>query len=105
MPEERALIAPSKGAIVKATVIALAVAVLILFTTVLPAEYGIDPLKTGAALGLTGISKAGDTNAAGRATPVQTGIYVSEPGIYKMDSEDLNLMPGDGVEIKYHMQK
>ena len=47
--------APSKRAIVKATVIALAVALLILFTTVLPAEYGIDPLKTGKALGLIGL--------------------------------------------------
>jgi hypothetical protein len=97
--------APSKGAILKATGIALAVAVLILFTAVLPAEYGIDPLKTGAALGLLGLSKAGDTNAGGRATPAQTGIYTAQPSTYKVDSEDLTLLPGEGVEIKYHMLK
>jgi hypothetical protein len=99
--------APSKSAILKATVIALAVAVVILVTAVLPAEYGIDPLKTGKALGLIGLSKATDTvtATAGRATPVQTGIYTSQPGIYKVDSEDLALEPGEGVEIKYHMQK
>jgi hypothetical protein len=97
--------APSKKAIVKATVIALAVAVVILFVAVLPAEYGIDPLRTGAALGLTGLSKAADTATAGRATPVQTGIYTAQPGTYKVDSEDLVLGPGEGVEIKYHMQK
>jgi hypothetical protein len=99
--------APSKRAIVKATAIAFAVALLILFTAVLPAEYGIDPLRTGKALGLIGLSKATDnaTAAAGRATPVQTGIYTAEPGIYKVDSEDLALTPGEGVEIKYHMQK
>ena len=54
MIEEQSLPAvetPSKGAIVKATVIALAVALVILFTAVLPAEYGIDPLKTGKAAG------------------------------------------------------
>lgn len=96
---------PSKKAIVMATVVALAVALLILFTAVLPAEYGIDPLKTGKALGLTGLSKAADTTAAGRATPVQTGIYTAQPNIYKVDSEDLSLLPGEGVEIKYHMQK
>jgi hypothetical protein len=96
---------PSKKAILTATVVALAVAVVILFTTVLPAEYGIDPLKTGKALGLTGLSKAADTTAAGRATPVQTGIYTAQPNIYKVDSEDLSLLPGEGVEIKYHMQK
>jgi len=108
MIEEKSLPAvdaPSKSAIVKATFIALAIALLILFTTVLPAEYGIDPLKTGKALGLTGLSKAADTTAAGRATPVQTGIYTAQPNLYKVDSEDLSLLPGEGVEIKYHMQK
>ena len=108
MIEEKSLPAletPSKGAIVKATVIALAVALLILFTAVLPAEYGIDPLRTGAALGLIGLSKASDTATAGRATPVQTGISTSQPKIYKVDSEELALAPGEGVEIKYHMQK
>jgi hypothetical protein len=96
---------PSKGAIVKATAIAFAVALLILFSAVLPAEYGIDPLKTGKALGLTGLANTTDTATAGRATPVQTGIYTAQPTIYKVDSEDLALGPGEGVEIKYHMQK
>jgi hypothetical protein len=95
----------SKKALLVATAIALAVALLILFTTVLPAEYGIDPLKTGKALGLTGLSKAADTTAAGRATPVQAGIYTAQPNLYKVDSEDLSLLPGEGVEIKYHMVK
>jgi len=99
--------APSKKTLAKATGIALAVALLLLFTTVLPAEYGVDPLKTGAALGLTGIAKAGDTKgrAAAAAAPVQTGVYTAQPKIYKMDSEDMSLRPGQGVEIKYHMQK
>jgi hypothetical protein len=99
--------APSTSAILKATVIALAVALLILFVAVLPAEYGIDPLRTGKALGLIGLAKATatDTATAGRATPVQTGIYTAQPNIYKVDSEDLALGPGEGVEIKYHMQK
>src|ERR1035438_1871118 len=99
--------APSKQAIVKATLIAFAAALVILFTAVLPAEYGIDPLRTGQALGLIGLSKATENAAAtaGRATPVQTGIYTSQPNTYKVDSEDLSLTPGEGVEIKYHMQK
>jgi hypothetical protein len=50
--------APSKKAIAKATGIALVVALVILFTAVLPAEYGIDPLKTGKALHLTDLAKA-----------------------------------------------
>jgi len=99
--------APSTGAILKATVIALGVALVILFVAVLPAEYGIDPLGTGKLLGLTGISQAAESasSTAGRATPVATGIYTAHSATYKVDSEDLALEPGEGVEIKYHMQK
>src|SRR5665213_1184356 len=99
---------PSKSAIAKATLIAFVVALLILFVAVLPAEYGIDPLHTGKLMGLTGISQATESSSngtVGRATPVQTGIYVAEPATYKVDSEDMSLLPGEGVEIKYHMQK
>ena len=103
--------APSKKAIAKATGIALAVALLLLFTAVLPAEYGIDPLKTGKALHLTDLAKATESKAESKpavgARPVAApaGIYTAQPGIFKTDSEDLSLMPGEGVEIKYHMQK
>src|SRR5579872_2966440 len=78
--------APSKAAIAKASGIALAVALVILFTTVLPAEYGIDPLKTGAGLGLTDLSKAKEAKlaaatvtAAPPAAPVQAGVYTAQP--------------------------
>jgi len=68
----------SKAAILKATGIALIVALVILFTAVLPAEYGIDPLKTGRLLGLTGLAKASESATGGRATPAQTGIYTPQ---------------------------
>ncbi len=99
--------APSKGALAKATGIALLVALLLLFTAILPAEYGFDPLKTGALLGLTGIAQSGQVQ--GRATvklsPGQTGVYTPQSKIYKTESEDFLLFPGQGVEMKYHMQK
>jgi hypothetical protein len=103
--------APSKAAIAKATGIALAVAIVILFTAVLPAEYGIDPLKTGKLLHLTDLAKATESKAepkpavGARPVAAPAGIYTAQPGTYKTDSEDLSLMPGEGVEIKYHMQK
>ncbi len=95
--------APSKKAIAKATGIALAAALLILFVVVLPAEYGIDPLRTGKALHLTDLAKAPEAKPV--AVPAPAGIYTAQPLSYKVDSEDLSLMPGEGVEIKYHMQK
>src|ERR1700730_11632234 len=88
----------SRGAIAKATGIAFLVALVILFTAVLPAEYGIDTLKTGAALHLTDLSKAAETKPPGK-TVLQTGqavVNVVQPQIYKVDSEDLTLFPGDG---------
>ena len=103
--------APSKKAIAKATGIALAVALVLLFTAVLPAEYGIDPLKTGKLLHLTDLAKATESKpepkaaVGARSTAAPAGIYTAQPSSYKVDSEDLSLGPGEGVEIKYHMQK
>src|ERR1700680_1135870 len=79
-----ALEAPSKGAIVKATVIALAVALLLLVTTVLPAEYGIDPLRTGALLGLTGLSKVSDTATGGAQHRYRLEFTRCNPGSIKL---------------------
>src|SRR5262245_21092914 len=96
---------PSKQKLARATLVALLVAAVILFTAVLPAEYGIDPLGTGAALGLTSLSEArGATPDAPVTTAaVITGVYTSQPKTYKVDTESLKLVPGMGVEIKYHM--
>lgn len=104
---EQKVNAPSKSAIAKATGIALLISLLLLFVAVLPAEYGYDPLKTGAALGLTGIAKAGDVKggAAPAPAPTQSGVYAPQPKTYKVDAEDFQLRPGDGVEMKYHMAK
>ncbi|HEY2845240.1 MAG TPA: hypothetical protein VGJ09_16375 [Bryobacteraceae bacterium] len=100
--------APSRKALAKATGIALLVALILLFVAVLPAEYGYDPLRTGKALGLTGISQAPEKPVKGAAptvAPGQTGVYTSQPKIYKVDAEDFQLRPGEGVEMKYHMEK
>ena len=98
--------APSKGTISKATGVALLVAVLLLFVAVLPAEYGYDPLKTGGALGLTGIAKAAEVQAGAAPKAVTpAGVYTPQPKIYKVDAQDFQLRPGDGVEMKYHMAK
>jgi hypothetical protein len=116
--------APSKTQILKATGLAALVAAIIFFTIVMPAELGKDPLHTGAALGLMNLSKpvsaaataatatidatpAAPTLEAGTAgeAPIVKGTFVAQPGRYKIDSRELKLGPGEGVEIKYHMQK
>lgn len=107
--QNRPVETPSKRTLGRATGIALLVALLLLFTVVLPAEYGFDPLGTGKALGLTGIAQAGDGNSKGRAAPTpapgEARVFTPQPAIYKVDSEDFSLRPGEGMEMKYHMQK
>ncbi|WP_428410589.1 hypothetical protein [Hyphococcus sp.] len=44
---------PSTARLLKSTAIALATALVILVTVVLPAEYGVDPTRVGSVLGLT----------------------------------------------------
>jgi hypothetical protein len=102
----------SKAKILQATVIAMAVAIVLLFTAVLPAEYGIDPTGAGAALGLTGLAAAGVEDPGGVATagpvieaPTIKGAFIAQPTGYKIDSREIPLESGQGVEIKYHMEK
>lgn len=49
--------APTGKSIIKSSLIALAVAAVVLVTAVLPAEYGIDPTGIGAKLGFTKLSQ------------------------------------------------
>ncbi len=68
---------PSTARLVRATLFSMLVAAVILVTTVLPAEYGIDPSGIGARLGLNalhtvtdaGASEGSATIAAAAATP------------------------------------
>jgi hypothetical protein len=117
---------PSKQRLLKATAVAILVAAAIFVTAVLPAEYGIDPLHTGAALGLMNLAKSAPASAVSTApvtpaitaaapgitfvpgvngeAPVINGVFVAQPNGYKIDSRELHLNPGEGMEIKYHMQ-
>jgi hypothetical protein len=103
--ELQSVSAPSKQKLAKATGIALVVALIVLFVAILPAEYGIDPLGTGSALGLTALSEAGASPNSTTVAPVVTGVYTGQPKTYQVDTEELLLSPGMGVEIKYHMEK
>ncbi len=120
---------PSLRKIVAATVAALIVACVILVTVVLPAEYGIDPLGTGKALGLGDLARAtepaqsGATPAAPSAAgevasiapvleapvngeaPRVKGAFIAQPARFQFDSREITLAPGEGMEIKYDMKK
>jgi hypothetical protein len=124
---------PSVRAIVMATVLALVVAAILLVTAVLPAEYGIDPLGTGKALRLMDLSKADAAKTTPKASdpasgparkedvaptivpvlepaadggaPKMKGTFIAQPKAYKMDSREITLKAGEGMEVKYNMKK
>ena len=87
---------PSSRALIKSTLIALAVALVLLVTVVLPAEYAIDPTRIGRVLGLTQMGEvkmalakeaaaeeaAGATAAAPVCPPgVPEGVGCGEPSL------------------------
>ena len=70
---------------------ALLLAAALLVSVVLPAEYGWDPLGSGAALGLVGMSEA-------NAQPLLAGRAQ-----WREDSIEFQLLPFESVEYKYHL--
>ena len=96
--------APSSRVLAKATLVALAVAAIVLVTTVLPAEYGIDPLGTGKALGLSDLFAAGaEVTPTGPAAivPTEGGPVFPQTREYREDSRSFTIPPKTGLEFKY----
>lgn len=103
---------PSKRKLAQTTGIAAFVAAVILATIVLPAEYGLDPLGTGRALGLTRIaapvSLIQDPSAppGGQGlVPMTNGPIALYPAEYKTDARQFVLGPYEFVEYKYHLEQ
>jgi hypothetical protein len=76
-----------------ATAAALAGAVLLLVTVVLPAEHGIDPLGTGAALGLVGLAAEPQGVVRDAADPPRSVRLTFE------------LEPFESFELKFHLMR
>lgn len=95
--------------ILMATAGALAIALVVLLTTVLPAEYNIDPLGTGRVLGLRTLATAGQEEpASGPGAPVEAdvrGVNARQTGSLEQDTFTVELRPFEGVEYKYRMEQ
>jgi hypothetical protein len=127
LPARAAL--PSTGKLLGSTAIAALIAGVLLITTVLPSEYGIDPTGIGRALGLTPMgeikmalsaeARAGkeapatqERQAAVTADPVAKpaaatapGIPSKEPASAQQHTMTVRLKPGQAAEIKLTMRK
>lgn len=92
--------APSKRKLAIATLSAFAVAGIVLVAVVMPAEYDIDPLGTGEALGLVVLSGGGPA----AAIPVRSDGLIDQPEGYRLDRRSFELEPGEFVEFKYRLE-
>jgi len=117
---------PSSRQLLRSTAIALVAAGALLTTTVLPAEYGIDPTGIGSALGLTPMGQiktsrsaeaAADAKAAAApavatpaaptptSAPTPAAVQVAQAASGKRDEMTITLRPGQGAEVKLDMRK
>ena len=102
---------PATGTLLKASVAALVVATILLVTVVFPAEYGMDPLGTGRALGLSALSGAAAPEQpvpppdGAKVAPIQEGPFALYPADFKVDSREIVLGPYEYVEYKYHLER
>ena len=89
---------------------ALLAAGLILVMFVLPAEFAVDPLGTGARLGLLPLGVVGQQvealNAAAAAGGAGQGaILVAQQRPFQTETVDFKLAPHEGMEYKYRLDK
>ncbi len=102
MSEVRQRIAVAAGA-------ALLAAGLILVMFILPAEYGVDPLGTGARVGLMQLGITGQQvralTAAAASGVGQAPIIVPQDRAFKQETVDFTVGPREGIEYKYRLDK
>ncbi|WLQ16022.1 hypothetical protein O5O45_08855 [Hahella aquimaris] len=105
---------PSSKTLFKATAIAMVVGAGLLVTTVLPAEYGIDPTGVGGYLGLTQLNAIAPQETAEPAedpmisdaqlASLLNPVWRSDAPL-RDDTLTITLGPNEGAEIKAQMQE
>lgn len=121
---------PSSAQLIKSTIIAIAAAIVILVTIVLPSEYAIDPTGVGKMLNLTEMGEIKQQLTAEaeadrqlqekQKSPVEgpssslmgqlfgliaSPAHAQSAGETWTDEVSFTLVPGEGIEIKLVMEK
>lgn len=117
---------PSARKLLRSTLAAIVIAIILLVTVVLPAEYAIDPSGIGRVLGLTEMGEikaqlakeaaadAATAAAGGDGSPAATPAIAARPDSASpspmpaaqawRDEMQVTLQPGEGAEIKLMMK-
>lgn len=90
-------LATRRTKMLRVTLVAFSTAVLIFVIAILPAEFGIDPLRTGKSLGLSSLYSE-KTNQAGAVLTLESSKYIEH-------GAEIVLEPGKGIEYKYQLSK
>lgn len=112
---------PTSRQLLRSTVIALGVALVLLVTVVMPAEYAVDPTGVGRLLGLTQMGEVKKAIAEENAGPAVASQEMAAPAVAaapatasteaspivaaRQDEISITLQPGQGAEVKLEMTK
>jgi len=102
---------PSTKKLLKSTIVAIGLAAIILITTVLPAEYGIDPSGVGGVLGLLKMGEIKVSLSEKANTDVSVSHSASDidlkPSNYISQNGEITISfkPNEGRELKVTMLK
>jgi hypothetical protein len=93
------------GRLLRATLLAAAVAAVLLVLVVLPAEYGIDPTGIGRATGLfrAPVAEAEPLPEGAGGAGARAGSLFKSATPFRSDEMSITLAPGEGAEIKAQM--
>ena len=89
----------SLSSLVKSLVVATLLALVILITAVLPAEYGIDPTGLGEVMGLTVLAPVDEAEEKTFSTACDSKVSA------RSDSVTITVPAMSGLEYKLHMDK
>lgn len=103
---------PSTGKLLRSTAIAALMATVLLITTILPSEYGIDPTGIGRALGLTqmgeiklALAKEGAKPSAPASSETPPPTVAVATVSSRTDVTTISLQPNEGKEVKLVMRE
>jgi len=109
MTSEREQTTEARQRLAVAAGAALLVAGLVLVMFVLPAEFAVDPLGTGARVGLMDLGIIGQQvealTEAGSTGAVQATIVVAQERAFQQETVEFMVAPGEGMEYKYRLDK
>jgi len=110
MSNEHAVPIGSREQLAVATGAAILVAGLLLVTVVMPAEYAVDPVGTGARLGLLELGEVGRrvdalNSTQGLTAGSQSAIITGQERPFTIETVEFVLGPREGMEYKYRLAK